>query len=479
MMLDEKLYNLMERNIAMNWIKEVEKQKEQLILDTQKFLQFKSVLDESTKGPDAPFGAGIQEALHYLLEKGKKDGFNVRNLDGYAAHIEMGEGEEIVGILCHIDVVPEGDGWSSDPFGAEIRDGKIYARGALDDKGPTMSIYYAMKIIKELELPLNKRVRMIIGTDEESNWQCVDHYFKHEEMPTIGFAPDADFPIINAEKGIIDTKLSLQLSNQEKTTNMFLVTFQSGRRFNMVPDFAKATLKVEKKSNIEQMYKQYLENEQLNGKIYEENGDLVLELEGVSAHAMEPNNGRNAGILLAQFLSKMELDQNGRQFIDWIVTYFHDDTRGHKIGIACQDDISGELTVNLGIIRYIAKGDNELGINIRYPVTKQADAVKTKLQTFKEITICEFSNSNPHYIEEKHPLIQTLKRVYEEQTGENAKLISIGGGTYARALKAGVAFGPLFPGREDVVHQKDEYIYIEDLIKATAIYTQAIYELAK
>src|SRR5690606_4825158 len=161
-----------------NWLEEVMKRKEQLIKDTQDFLKIKSVLDEENGTPAAPFGAGIDEALQYLLARGREEGFTSKNVDGYAGHLEMGSGDELVGILCHIDVVPEGDGWSSDPFGAEIHDGKIVARGALDDKGPTMAAYYAMKIIKELNLPLSKRVRMIIGTDEESDWRCVDHYFK-------------------------------------------------------------------------------------------------------------------------------------------------------------------------------------------------------------------------------------------------------------------------------------------------------------
>ena len=138
---------------------------------------------------------------------GENDGFRSKNVGNLAGYLEFGEGEESVGILCHVDVVPEGDGWYSDPYAAEIRDGKIFARGAIDDKGPTMAAYYAMKIVKELGLPLNRRVRMIIGTDEESDWRCVDHYFKHEEMPTVGFAPDADFPIIFAEKGISDFDL--------------------------------------------------------------------------------------------------------------------------------------------------------------------------------------------------------------------------------------------------------------------------------
>ncbi len=201
----------------MNWEVEVIRNKEDLIRDTQKFLQINSVMDESTAGPGRPFGEGVNASLTSLLEFGEKEGFTVKNLDGYAGHIEWGTGDEIVGVLCHVDVVPPGDGWTSDPFSADIRDGRIYARGAIDDKGPTMAAFYALKIVKDMRLPLSKRVRIIIGTDEESDWRCVDHYFKHEKMPDIGFAPDADFPIINAEKGIIDASLRIAKALLTKT----------------------------------------------------------------------------------------------------------------------------------------------------------------------------------------------------------------------------------------------------------------------
>lgn len=220
-----------------NWLEEVEKRKEALIKDTQAFLQIESILDEETKSDQAPFGEGINQALHSILNKGQEDGFLVKNVDGYAGHIEFGKGEELVGILCHIDVVPPGDGWTSPPFSAEIRDGKVFARGALDDKGPTMAAYYALKIVKELGVEVDKRLRIIIGTDEESNWGCVDHYFKHEEMPGLGFAPDADFPIIYAEKGILDCTLRQEAKQYEVIANT-LVYFSSGRRLNMVPDLA-------------------------------------------------------------------------------------------------------------------------------------------------------------------------------------------------------------------------------------------------
>jgi len=185
-----------------DWYAEVLKRKDDLIRDLQGLVRIRSVYDETTVGEDTPFGEGPKNALDYMLEKGKENGFQVKNVDHFAGHIEMGSGEKLVGVLGHVDVVPEGDGWTFDPYGGEIHDGKIYGRGTADDKGPTMAAFYALKIVKELGLPLSKRVRLIIGTDEESGMRCIKNYFQKEEMPDVGFVPDADFPIIYAEKGI-------------------------------------------------------------------------------------------------------------------------------------------------------------------------------------------------------------------------------------------------------------------------------------
>ncbi|WP_453994346.1 dipeptidase PepV [Bacillus nitroreducens] len=465
-----------------NWLEEVRKRQEQLIKDTQDFLRINSVLDEENATPTAPFGAGIDQALHYLLDKGSADGFLTKNLNGYAGHLEIGSGEELVGVLCHIDVVPEGDGWSSDPFGAEIYDGKIVARGSLDDKGPTMAAYYAMKIIKELNLPLSKRVRMIIGTDEESDWRCVDHYFKHEEMPTMGFAPDADFPIIYAEKGIADFDL-VQRSKLASDGSLCLTSFSSGRRYNMVPDYAEA--KLEGKGNLLEMvndFQAFTQKNSLVGRGICDEDTVIFQLEGESAHGMEPEHGKNAGLYLASFLVGYTLDEKAKHYLNFVNEYFVGDSRGRKLGVAYSDDITGDLTINVGKLIYSNDKGGSLGLNLRYPVTNDMDGTKKKIEevckTFG-FELRNFSNSTPHHVDKNHPLIQTLQKVYEEQTGEEATLVSIGGGTYARSLEAGVAFGPLFPGRPDVAHQKDEYILIDDLIKATAIYAQAIYELAK
>jgi succinyl-diaminopimelate desuccinylase len=467
-----------------NWISEVEKRKDELIKDAQNLLHIRSLLDEENGTEDAPLGEGVKEALDFMLNLGDKDGFLSKNVGNLAGHLEFGEGKELLGILCHVDVVPEGDGWSSEPFAAEIRDGKIFARGALDDKGPTMAAYYAMKIVKELGLPLNKRVRMIIGTDEESKWRCVDYYFEHEEMPTLGFAPDADFPIINAEKGISDFDMvQKNLVEDETETQVKVLNFVSGKRYNMVPDYAEAAIHVYgTDEEVIESFTNFMKQYELECGYHVENGELFLKVKGVSAHGMEPKNGKNAGLFLAEFLSKLNINTNGAHYFQFVSRYFFDDSRGVNLGVAYSDDISGELTINPGKLSYTKESGGRIGMTCRYPVTNKIENTKAKLEELLKtegFTIENFSDSKPHHVDEKEFLIQTLKKVYEEQTGEKAELLSIGGGTYARSLKSGVAFGPLFPGRPDIAHQKDEYIYIEDLLKATAIYAQAIYELAR
>ncbi|MED1608450.1 dipeptidase PepV [Bacillus paranthracis] len=466
---------------AINWTEEVAKRKDDLIRDTQQFLQIKSVWEEESAKEGAPFGEGVEKALSFMLHKGETEGFTSKNLEGYAGHLEMGQGEELVGILCHVDVVPEGDGWTTPAYSADIRDGKIFARGAIDDKGPTMAAYYAMKIVKELGLPLSKRVRMILGTDEESNWKCVDHYFKNEEMPTIGFAPDADFPIINAEKGISDIQV-VQNGSEEKKGTYELVSFESGRRLNMVPDFAEAVVTGEDVSALTVAYEEYLQTAKKIGEAIVEGNTVTLQIKGVSAHGSTPEKGENAGLLLANFLTTVSLDGKAKAFATFATETFTGDIFGEKATIAYKDEVSGPLTVNVGRLSYTKENGGNLGLNVRYPVTTNFEEMIAKLKEYvctHGFEVADYSNSRPHHVDKDHVLIRTLQRVYEEQTGEKAELLAIGGGTYARSLKAGVAFGPLFPGKEELAHQKDEYIEIEDLLKATAIYAQAIYELAK
>jgi succinyl-diaminopimelate desuccinylase len=466
-----------------NWQKEVEMRRNDLIADTQKLLRIKSTLDESESTPDIPFGPGIKEALDFMIQLGEKDGFITKNVDNYGAHLEMGKGEELLGILGHLDVVPEGEGWTSAPYSAEIRDGKIFARGAIDDKGPTMAAYYAMKIIKELGIELNKRVRLILGTDEESDWRCMDYYFEKEEMPTVGFVPDADFPIIYAEKGIADFTFDME-PKSTGSESLFVKSFEAGQRFNMVPESAKViiSLSSDQAMEWEEKFDMYLKEHNLKGTSTVANNEMTLTLEGVSVHGMEPDLGLNAGLKLADFLFTMPLQGDDRVFFDFIHHYLSSESRGRKLGVAYSDDITGDLTINYGILTYKNGQSGKIAFNMRYPVTYDFDnGWKTIEQIAGEhqFTANIRTHLGPHHVDADSQLVQTLQKIYQEHTGEEPELLAIGGGTYARALKNAVAFGPLFPGREDVAHQKDEYIMIDDLLKATAMYAQAIYELTR
>lgn len=463
---------------TIDWRDEIKKLEGGLIKDLQKLIQIPSV-KSNERTDEAPFGKEVRQALDFMLQLGEKDGFTLKNVGNVAGHLEMGEGVDLIGILCHVDVVPAGDGWSYEPFGGEIENGKLFGRGAMDDKGPTMAAYYAMKVIKELGIPLEKRVRMIIGTDEESDWECVDRYFETEEMPQSGFAPDADFPIIFAEKGIADLQLNINVPSSTQSA-VSVEAFQAGRRYNMVPDHAVASVWIEQQHALFlQKYTEYIKDNELDGSYYIDSGMVFLEMKGISAHAMEPDHGRNAALMLAAFLVKEAIDPASAAYLQFIIDQFEGDTRGQRLGIAVTDPEMGDVTVNAALFRYEKEQAAQIGLNVRYPVSFLFDQEMNELnKRLENASLLILNNSKPHYMKPDDPFIETLKRVYKEETGEDAELLAIGGGTYARALKTGVAFGALFPGREDVAHQKDEYAILDDLFRAAAIYARTIVELA-
>ncbi len=460
----------------MNWLEKAEEKRTQIIAELQGLIQIPSVLDEKTITEEAPFGEKPLEALKHMLQKGEKEGLKTKNVDNMAGHIEMGEGEEILGILCHVDVVPEGKGWTYPPYEGVVADDRVYGRGAIDDKGPTIAAWNAMKLVKESGIELSKRVRMIIGADEESGFRCMKRYFEKEDMPEMGFAPDADFPIINAEKGIANLVFT-QTGSSETETIQF---FQSGKRTNMVPDEAFAFV-FGGLPSIKQKFHEFAVELGVTGEVTQEGPGVKVMVHGKSAHAMEPDDGVNAGVMLAKFLQTIPLTPHSKAFVDFLVSAFGEESRGHELGLHYTDEMSGDTTLNPGVIHYAPAQGSCTQVSMRYSVTYPLDE---KLAICREklkgtgITLDLGSNSKPHFVEKEDILIQSLQKVYERQTGEKAELLSIGGGTYARTMKKGVAFGMLFPGRKDVAHQADEYVDIEDLIKATAIYADAIVELA-
>ncbi|WP_409299752.1 dipeptidase PepV [Peribacillus sp. SCS-155] len=466
----------------MNWYNEVLSRKENLLKDLFGLLRIASVKDESSKTEQYPMGKEVGRSLDYMLTIAKNSGFTTKNLQGFAGFAQYGQNADsgYIGVLCHLDVMPTAGEWTSPPFEPVIRDGKLFARGAIDDKGPTLAAYYGLKIVKEMRLPLKRNVRVIFGTDEESGMSCMKHYQNVEPMPVIGFAPDAVFPIINAEKGQINVQLSRKATSAKKDrAKLGLSSFTAGVRLNMVPDNATAVIKGGAELLL-QDFKEFCEDRKIAYYSTQAGETFSLTVLGRSAHGMEPQIGINAGTLLALFLKEYDFEADANSFLAY-AALMHEDFNGNLLNISFSDSISGPLTVNPGLFSFKEKEEGSLHLNIRCPVSTDFQETIKKLEKKSQehgFAISALRQSAPHHVEAQHPMVKTLQKVYEEETNEPAQLLSTGGATYARFMKKGVAFGACFPGKEMTAHQKDEYIEVEDLLKATAIYARAIYELA-
>jgi len=440
--------------------------KELILSKTKELLRIPSVLDKFDPNSDTPFGEEINEALHYMIDLGKEDGFITKNINNYAAHIEYGSGKDILGVLCHLDVVPTGDEskWTNHPFNPVIKDGKIYARGSSDDKGPTMAAYFAVKFLKELGHEPNKRVRIILGTDEETGWRGINEYFKTEEMPEIGFAPDANFPLIYGEKGILSFDVFGKVEDDK------LLTFKAGDRYNVVPEYAECTLSIDLKEEFEK----HISFNGLKGEYV----DGVYKVYGKSAHAMQPNLGINAAFILAEFLNK-HIDNN---FVKYVCEFLTFDHLGEKLNIDHFDNEMKDFTMNAAVFNY-ENNEVKIGVNCRYPKGWDKDSATINLKSSAKKHGFKFKyleDSPIHYVDKNDPLVKTLHDAYIKYTNDTeTELLTIGGGTYSRALKKAVAFGPTMPGRKDVAHQVDEHLHVEDLLTATTIYMESIYQLTK
>ena len=438
-----------------------EKYQQEYLRDLFDLLRIDSVRVEQPEVKDAPFGYGCVEALKYTLDLGKKMGFKVKNIDNVAGHIEFGEGKAILGILCHLDVVPVGEGWTNPPFEPIIKDNKIYARGSNDDKGPLMSALYAMKILKDQGFKPNKRIRLIVGTDEETESRGLKRYLQVEEQPTLGFSPDADFPLIYGEKGI----MSIDIYDHNKSKD--IKNIKSGDVYNVVPDKAYASLN----KDLSKEFDKYLKDNKFVGSASFDK----LYVEGVRAHGMEPRNGKNAMLRLFNFLSN-NIDSN---LIKFVAKYLND-SRFNDICLSYSHHEMGDLTCNVAVCD-INENCGKVGLNLRYPIEwKKEEFLKGLEKKAKEydLDIKVISDSNPHYINPKSELVTKLHEAYVEVTNDTEnKIITIGGGTYARLLKNAVAFGAALPGRETVAHMVDEYMSIEDLKIACLVYIKSIEKL--
>lgn len=452
----------------------VDSLREEIIGAVADSVKFRSVQGEPA--PGAPFGVEVGKALEHALSLSAKLGFRTVNLDGYVGYAEYGEGDDYVGVLGHLDVVPEGSGWKYPPYGAEIHDGKMYGRGVIDDKGPIFAALYALKAIKDLGLPLSKKVRVIFGTNEESGFKDAQYYVEREKPPVAGFTPDGSFPVIHAEKGAFNFSVIGKLAGAAG-----LKALKGGERANMVADYCEAVLAAADSGEVVKACADFAREKGFELSARVEGGDVRIESRGVSAHGSTPELGVNAISNLFAFLGSRNIGGDGGKYIAAVNKCIGHETDGRSLGIAFADAPSGKLSNNVGTVE-LKDGVITMVCNVRFPVTYKFEQIFEPLKkTLTELGL-EVScprHSMPLYFPKDHPLIQTLHRVFREQSGLPGEPIAIGGGTYAKNIANIVAFGPEFPGKSNHLHEPNEFIDVEDLMLCARIYSHAIYELAK
>lgn len=411
---------------------------EDIVKNLSQLIKFESTQAPAEEGK--PFGDGCAKCLEYFLALAEFMGFETHNYDNYVGEVCFGDGEDFA-ILAHLDVVPAGNGWTYDPFGgfADFENKKIWGRGTMDDKGPALIALYAMKALKDQGIIPKKRIKLILGCNEETGWACIDHYNKVAKMPEVGISPDADFPVIYAEKGILHLKFAFPAEGATFTG------LKGGNLSNMVCDYCEVA--AEKKDKpLKKLGLEYSD-----GKVISR---------GKSAHGSTPDKGVNA---ISAILEYLGLDDMKRVLFD------------EKFGVGGLKDETGNLTLSPNLISQ-ESGKIYVTCDVRYPATMTKSTVLEGIEKYG--VPYEIMHEQPPLFNDKDSyLIRMLLGVYNEVTGKNARPLAIGGGTYARALKYGAAFGPEEEGEEQTIHQANEYITFEKIEKCFKMYTLAIHRL--
>ncbi|MEG0076296.1 dipeptidase PepV [Anaerorhabdus sp.] len=442
----------------------VENHLDEILTHLKTLVSYDSTMGASEEG--YPFGKVPAACLNKALEIADSYGFKTVNLDNYIGYAEMGEGKDLIGILAHLDVVPAGEGWNTDPFDMVIKDGKAYGRGTTDDKGAVVASMIAMQIVKELNVPLTKRVRLIMGTNEENGSKCLEHYVEKEGHIDMGFTPDGCFPGVHGEKGMVGGQF------HSKETKIHDI--QGGVASNVVCN--KCTITIDKNSFSTKVLEDYFNDNDIEYSFKDENDTITIEAHGVAAHASTPSLGKNA-------ISHLLVGLKKAGYQDAFVDFYNDriglTTDGSLMGAKCSDEY-GELTFNVGVIG-LKEGKISGTIDIRFPVTMTVKQILEKmtpnLETeggYVEIT----KTHEPLYFPIDSPLVTKLLEAYQEVTGDMESIpLTMGGGTYAKGINNCIAFGCEMQDVDNHIHDANEFISIEALVVQTEIYVNAIIKL--
>lgn len=432
------------------------------LIALQNFIRIPSVYDATTIGEGAPYGKDIKRALEYFAKLGKDYGWESKVIDGYCTEITVGDEGPLIGIYGHSDVVPVSGKWTHKPFGAEIKDGVVYGRGACDDKGPLLAAFFAVKLLADNGLIKGYRVKIVSGGDEERGSSCMEHYFHkaNGEAPKYGFTPDAEWPLIYAEKGI---------RRYDLTKNMNLgpvIAMDGGVVANAVCDSVLVTMKPDDK------FVKYLKEKQIKAEVTATPVLLMVRFSGKTAHGSTPELGINAMKIafetIGEFYKLEELKK---------IAAAMSDVNGKAFGGYNHSAELGDTTYNFGIVKYDGK-ILKVTLDFRFGEEAKPEELVEALKKATGFEATQKGESKILIFDKKSPLVKTLMKAYHWGMKDFfAKPLAIGGGTYAKECPNTIAFGAESKKHPGNMHSPDEYIYVEDFIKDIAIYARAIYAL--
>ena len=427
-----------------------------------------------------PYGPGAFDALNEALAMAESYGFSITNYDNYVGTADLNHKEHQLDILAHLDVVPAGEGWKeTEPFEPVVKGDKLFGRGTADDKGPAVAALYAMRAVKELNIPLKKNVRLILGTDEECGSSDIEHYYAIEKEAPMTFSPDGSFPVVNTEKGGLNGHFTAEWTVSGQLPK--LVGLEAGTKVNVVPGKASAVVAGIDAEALEHAAAECEKRTGIRFELKMAEDTATITAIGESAHASLPEEGNNALTGLLLYLTELPLAECEqmtmiRRLLELIP---HGDTSGEALGIAMEDELSGSLTLAFSLLKVTESG-LEGTFDSRCPVCATEENVLEVVRrnmAEKGFTLLNDSRKPPHHVDGNSEFVKTLLSAYESYTGRKGECVSMGGGTYVHALKNGVAFGASMPGTDNRMHGADEYAVIEELTVSAKIFAQVIVDL--
>lgn len=457
----------------------IESHKEQMLEDLKTIIRVNS--EKGKEEPDMPYGRGPRKALDVATEMLSGYGFKMGNCGNRVITADLNDKATKFDILAHLDVVPAGDDWTvTEPYNPIIKDGKIYGRGSSDDKGPAMAAVYALRAVKDLNLPLKHNVRLILGSDEECGSSDVEYYYTKEKPAPMTITPDASWPLINIEKGGVQNEFTAKFKKSDKLPR--IIEVKGGLKINVAPGKASAKLKGLTVNEIREVANKVSAETGIEFALSED-GDLVeIKAQGVTCHASLPEIGKNAVQGIVELLSRLSLaDVPVNNYVKGINKLFpYGDFNGKAMGVNLSDSESGKTTVSFDILEVTETSvmgayDCRASIVANDDNTGKIMEEKIREQGFE---IPRKPMFEPHIVDADSPLVKTLLKCYEKGFGvKNAKPIAIGGGTYVHHVENGVAFGCEPLGLDTHMHGADEFMEVDMLVKSAKIFADAIVEI--